>query len=378
MSIELAWYMSCDGDSAHIGQRFADYPPSFDSFTRVAQNAENSGFTTLLVPTSQISGHYGPEAPTWDSIINASVVAPATKTIKLLLAVRAGMIHPAFCARMMASLDELSGGRIMYNIVTGGSDLSAYGDNLDHDTRYERTEEFIQVLEGLWTQDKFSFEGEYYRFRDASVYPRPVQKPRIPFFMAGASDIARRIAVKHGDYWVFWGESPEQVKEQIDGMKKNLSGRDRPLKYVTRFQITARETEDEAYEAAEEVLSQVDSDVLAHRGKVIATFDSKGTKNQQERTKEEMVGPNLWGGMGRIRTGSAVTIVGSYEQCAEKIVEIEKAGVNLLILSGFPLHSECQVVGEKVIPLVREMEQQQGLVNEEEDDFLKVAAAAAS
>ena len=378
MSIELAWYMSCDGDSAHIGQKFADYPPSFDSFTRVAQNAEKSGFTTILVPTSQISGHYGSEAPTWDSIINASVVAPATKTIKLLLAVRVGMIHPACCARMMASLDELSGGRVMYNIVTGGSDLSAYGDELDHDTRYERTEEYIQVLEGLWTQDKFSFEGKYYHFRDASVYPRPVQKPRIPFYMAGASDVARRIAVKYGDYWVFWGESPEQVKEQIDGMEKNLEGRDRPLKYVTRFQITARETEEEAYEAAEEVLSRVDHDVLAHRGKVIARFDSKGTKNQQERTKEEMVGPNLWGGMGRIRTGSAVTIVGSYEQCAEKIVEIEKAGVNLLILSGFPLHSECQIVGEKVIPLVREMERQQGLVNEEEDNFLKVATAAVS
>jgi alkanesulfonate monooxygenase len=378
LSIELAWYMSCDGDSAHIGQKFADNPPSFESFSRIAQNAEKSGFTTLLVPTSQISGHYGPQAPTWDSIINAATVAPATKTIKLLLAVRPGMIHPAYCARMMASLDELSGGRIMYNIVTGGSDLSAYGDDLDHDTRYERTEEYIQVLEGLWTQEKFSFEGKYYNFRDASVYPKPVQKPRIPFYMAGASGIARRIAVEYGDYWVFWGENPEQVREQIEGMEKNLEGRERPLGYVTRFQIMARETEEEAFEAAEEVLSQVDPDVLAHRGKVIARFDSKGTKNQQERAKEEMVGPNLWAGMGRIRSGSAVTIVGSYEQCAEKIIEIEKAGVNLLILSGFPLHSECQRVGEKVIPLVRQMERQQGLVNEEDDEFLKTALAAAS
>ncbi|MBT4428926.1 MAG: LLM class flavin-dependent oxidoreductase, partial [Nitrospinaceae bacterium] len=163
-----------------------------------------------------------------------------------------------------------------------------------------------------------------------------------------------------------------------EGMEKNLEGRERPLGYVTRFQIMARETEEEAFEAAEEVLSQVDPDVLAHRGKVIARFDSKGTKNQQERAKEEMVGPNLWAGMGRIRSGSAVTIVGAYEQCAEKIIEIEKAGVNLLILSGFPLHSECQRVGEKVIPLVRQMERQQGLVNEEDDEFLKTALAAAS
>ena len=378
MSIELAWYVSCDGDGSHIGRKFAEFPPSFETFTRVAQNAEKSGFTTLLVPTSQISGHYGREAPTWDSIINAAVVAPATKAIKLLLAVRPGMIHPSYCARMMASLDELSGGRIMYNIVTGGSDLSAYGDDLDHDTRYERTEEYIQVLEGLWTQDNFSFEGKYYRFRDASVYPRPVQKPRIPFFMAGASEIARKIAVRHGDYWVFWGETPDQVREQVEGMEKSLEGRDRPLKYVTRFQIMARDTEEEAFEAAEEVLSKIDPEVLAHRGKVLSKSDSKGTRNQQERTKEEMVGPNLWAGMGRIRSGSAVTIVGNYEQCARKIIEIEQAGVHLLILSGFPLHSECERIGEKVIPLVREMELDMGLINEEEDIFLKVAAAAAS
>lgn len=376
MSIELAWYMSCDGDSAHIGQKFADFPPSFETFTRIARNAERSGFTTILVPTSQVSGHYGPQASTWDSMINAAVIAPATKSIKLLLAVRVGMIHPAFGARMMASLDELSGGRILYNIVTGGGTLDSYGDDLTHDTRYERTEEYVQVLEGLWSQENFSFEGKFYRFKDASVYPRPVQKPRIPFFMAGASNIARKIAIKHGDYWVFWGESPEQVREQIEGMGKQLEGRDRPLKYVTRFQIIARETEEKAFEAAEEVLSCVDPDVLTHRGKVISSLDSQGTQNQQNRTKEEMVGPNLWAGMGRIRSGSAVAIIGTYEQCARKIIEIEQAGVNLLILSGFPLHSECIRVGDNVIPLVREMERNQGLTNEEEDGFLATADAA--
>ena len=142
---------------------------------------------------------------------------------------------------------------------------------------------------------------------------------------------------------------------------------------MTRFQIFARETEEGAFEAAEEVMSRVDAEVLAHRGKVISSFESKGTKDQQARTREEMVGPNLWAGMGRIRSGSAVAIVGSYEQCARKIVEIEQAGIDLLILSGFPLHEECVNVGRHVIPLVREMERELDLVREEDEAFLALS-----
>jgi alkanesulfonate monooxygenase len=379
MAIELAWYMSCDGDSAHIGQKFADFPPSYDTFTRIAQNAERSGFTTILVPSSQISGHYGPQAPTWDSLVNAAVIAPATKTIKLLLAVRVGIIDPAIAARVMSSLDELSGGRILYNVITGGAALSTYGEELDHDTRYERTEEFVQILDGLWTQEKFSFEGKFYKLEDATVYPRPVQNPRIPFYIAGSSEIAQDIAVRRGNYYVFWGQNPEQVEERVQHMnqKCEAAGRE-PLKYVTRFQIIARETEGEAYEAAQELLSQVDPDVLAHRGKFISTFESQGTQEQQQRTKDEMVGPNLWAGMGRIRSGSAVAITGSYEQCARKIIEIEQAGINLLILSGFPLHSECERVGRHVIPLVREMEREMGLVREEDEAFLPLSQGLAT
>lgn len=378
MAIELAWYMSCDGDSAHIGRKFAEHPPGYDTFTRIARNAERNGFTTILVPTSQVSGHYGPQAPTWDSMVNAAVIGPATKTIKLLLAVRVGVIDPAICARMMASLDELTGGRILYNVVTGGAALSNYGESLDHDARYERTDEYLEILEGLWTREKYSFEGKFYRLTDATVYPRPLQQPRIPFFMAGSSEVAQDIAVRRAEYSVFWGETPGQVAERVERMKAKCerAGRTRPLKYVTRFQIFARASEAEAFEAAEEVMSRVDPEVLAHRGKVISSFESRGTKEQQARTREEMVGPNLWAGMGRIRSGSAVAIVGSYAQCARKIVEIEQAGVDMLILSGFPLHEECENVGRHVIPLVREMERDLGLIHEEDAAFLSLSQGA--
>ncbi|MEE9275240.1 MAG: LLM class flavin-dependent oxidoreductase [bacterium] len=358
MALELAWYLSCDGDSAHLGTKLPEVMPGYDNFREIAQNAERSGFTTILVPTAQQSAHYGPEAPTWDSIVNATIVASATRTIKLLLAIRVGVIDPAICARILSSLDHLSGGRILFNVVTGGAPLASYGEELDHDARYRRTEEYLQVLEGLWTQEKFSFEGEHFRLRDAASYPKPVQKPRIPFYVAGSSEIARQIAVRRADYAVFWGENPGQVAERVRDMERRLSGTGRKLKYVTRFHIIARETEAEAFEAAQALLDRVDPEVAAHRGKVIARYESQGTRDQQARTREEMAGPNLWTGLGRVRDGAAIAITGSYAQCAERIVEIGRAGIDLLILSGFPLRSECERVGRCVIPLVREMERE--------------------
>jgi alkanesulfonate monooxygenase len=358
MSIELAWYLSCDGDSAHLGLQQPEIPLSAESLGAIARNAERAGFTTILVPTAQVSAHYGPEAPTWDSIVNAGVVAQATKTIKLLLAVRVGVIDPAICARTLATLDQLSGGRILYNIVTGGAPLAMYGEEVDHDERYRRTEEYLQVLDGLWTRERFSFEGKFYRLKNATLWPKPLQKPRIPFFLAGSSEIAREIALRHAEYSVFWGENPQQVGERVRYFEERLAGTGKKLRYVTRFHMIARETEAEARGAAEEMLSRIDPAVAAARQKALAAYESQGTRDQQARSREEWVGPNLWAGLGRIRDGAAVAIVGSYRQCAEKIIELEQAGVDLLILSGFPLHSECERVGRHVIPLVREMERE--------------------
>ncbi len=358
MGLEFGWFFSCDGDAAHIGTKFAEFPPSHETFTRIAQNAEPSGFSTILLPTSQASGQFGPQAPVWDSIVNAAVVAPATTSIKLLLAVRLGNLDPPYCARQLASLDELSGGRILLNVVTGGSPLTSYGEDMDHDSRYRRTEEYLQILDGLWTQDNFTFEGNFYRLKGATVYPKPVQKPRIPFYMAGSSEIARDIAVRHADYSVFWGETPRQVAEQVRDMDQRLAGTGKTLKYVTRFQIFARETEKEAVEAVREVLSRVDPEALDHRKSNFKNYDAFGAENWDKRSQGEMLEPNLWAGMKWIRSGKAVTILGSYEQCAKKIFEIEQAGIDLLILSGYPLHSECERVGQHVIPLVREMEQE--------------------
>jgi alkanesulfonate monooxygenase len=361
MSIELVWYLSCDGDAAHIGQKFADDPPSFETFSRIAQNAERSGFSTILSPSHQLSVNYGRQAPAWDALVNTTAVATATKTLKLIMAVRPGLIEPAICARMLTSLDHLSGGRLLANIITGGSPLSMYGEEMDHDARYRRMEEYLQVFEGLWTQEKFSFEGEFYTLKDATLYPKPLHNSHIPILIAGSSVIAREISVRRADYYVFWGENPDQCSERVQEMEARLSGTGRRLGYVTRFHIVARETEEEAFEAAHELVSQVDPELMTLREESASKTESVGTLDQKARANTAVMEPNLWTGVGKARSGTGVSIVGSYEQCAQKIVEFEQAGINLLIMSGFPLHSECERVGQNVIPLVRKMEEELGL-----------------
>ena len=230
--------------------------------------------------------------------MTAAVIIPATRTTKLFLALRTGVIEPAVAARVLASLDQLSGGRILYNVITGGKIQTAFSGELEHDDRYERTEEFMQILEGLWTRERFSFEGKHYRIKDAMVSPRPVQKPRIPFFLAGSSEIAREIAVRRAEYSVFWSESPAQVAERVRDMEARLEGTGRRLKYVTRFQIVARETEGEAYESAQELLSRADPGVLAQRGIDPEAARGRSDLSPIERTRAEMTGPALWGGPG--------------------------------------------------------------------------------
>src|SRR5262249_30033427 len=148
------------------------------------------GFTTVLVPTGQVNNTFSQKAPWIDPIVSASALAPLTSTIKLLVAIRMGTIEPGVCARIGATLDLLSNGRFLLNVVTGGNALEMYGEQVDHDSRYRRTEEYITILKGLWTEESFSFAGEFYHFGDAICWPKPVQKPHPPIFCTGASEIA--------------------------------------------------------------------------------------------------------------------------------------------------------------------------------------------
>ena len=352
--IEFAWYVPSDGDGPYVGTPQPAVFPTLDNLARVVQTAERVGFGTILVPTGQQNNTFSSTAPYIDSIVSAAALAPLTSSIKFLVAIRMGTIDPAACARMGATLDLLSNGRFLINIVTGGSALEMYGEHVDHDTRYRRTEEYVQILKGLWTQPRFSFQGDFYTFNEALCWPKPIQQPHPPIYFAGASEIARQIAARRADYYLMHGETLPLIAERVRDMERRLVETGRTLRYGIRLQIIVRETEQEAHEAGRRLLSRIDPEVVKARAAMYAQSESVGQRRLIEQTQQEMVAPNLWGGMRKVRAGAGTALLGSYEQVADRILEYHRAGLSLFIFSGYPMAEEAERVGERVIPLVRE------------------------
>jgi alkanesulfonate monooxygenase len=354
MGLEFGWYVPNDGDGRYVGIPQPEIYPTLENLARVIQTAERVGFDTILVPTNQQNNTFSSSAPYIDSIVSAAALAPLTSSIKLLVAIRMGTIDPGVCARMGATLDLLSNGRFLINIVTGGNPLGMYGEQLDHDARYRRTDEYVQILKGLWTTERFSFEGEFYRFSDAICWPKPLQKPHPPIYFPGASEIARQIAAREADYYLMHGETLPLAAERVQDMERRLRETGRCLRYGIRFQIVARETEAAALEAGQQLLSRIDPEVLKTRAAMYARTESVGQRRLNAQTEQEMVAPNLWGGMRKVRAGAGTALLGSYEQVADRILEYHRAGLNLFIFSGYPMAEEAERIGERVIPLVRE------------------------
>jgi alkanesulfonate monooxygenase len=354
MDLEFAWYAPIDGDGRFAGTTQPELYPSLERLTEVIQTAERVGFSTILVPTGSTNNTFSTSAPYHDSVVAAAALATVTRSIRLLVAIRMGTIEPAACARMGATLDQLSGGRFAINIVTGGAAQDMYGEQLDHDARYRRSEEYIKILKGLWTEDRFDFDGEFFHLKDAFCYPRPLQLPYPPIYCPGASEIARQIGARHGDYYLMHGEALATAAERVADMERRLVGSGRALRYGIRFQIIARPTEAEALEAGEFLLSRIDPAVLKAREALYARSESVGQRRLNDQTRQEMVGPNLWGGMRKVRAGAGTALLGSYDQVADRIVDYHRAGLDLFIFSSYPMAEEAERVGQEIIPRVRE------------------------
>ena len=186
-----------------------------------------------------------------DSLVIASIVAALTKKIKILFAVRPNATSPAVFARQFASLDYLTGGRAIINIVSGGSpeELAADGDFLNHSERYERAEEFIHVVKRLLTEEIVNHEGKYFTIKDAQLFPKPVQQPRPPIFFGGASDIAKQVAVSEADVYMLWGETLENTRERIEEVRALADSQGKKLRYSVSFQVILGDTEEQAWGA---------------------------------------------------------------------------------------------------------------------------------
>src|SRR5436309_13441777 len=213
--------------------RLPERLPHIDYLTQVARAAEYAGFDRVLVPCAFSNGNYSLAAPYVDSWTLGTACMGATKDLEILIAHRPGFVNPGVFAQMCATADDYSNGRLALNIVTAGApgDMEQFGDLLDHDARYRRAVEFVDILKCLWTQEKTNFEGEFYRMIDAGLQPKPVRPGGPPFFLAGASEAAVDMAARQADVYMMSASTVADIAARIKGVRCRAEARGRSLRY---------------------------------------------------------------------------------------------------------------------------------------------------
>jgi len=318
---------------------------------QLARIAEQAGFDYALSQIRFTAG-YGAEYQ-HESVAISHALLAATEKLRVIAAILPGPWHPAVLAKQIATIDHLTGGRIAVNIVSGWfrGEFHAIGEPwLEHDERYRRSEEFIEVLKGIWTQDAFSYQGDFYRFHDYSLKPRPLQQPHPEIFQGGSSRAARDMAARVSDWYFTNGNTPEGIKAQVDDIRAKAAANGHAVKIGVNAFIIARDTEAEARAVLDEIIAKADPEAVrafGHEVKNAGAASPEGEGNWAKSSFEDLVQYN---------DGFKTNLIGTPQQIAERIVALKALGVDL-ILSGF-LHFQEEVAyfGEKVLPLVRELE----------------------
>jgi alkanesulfonate monooxygenase len=355
---DFLWYLPTHGDGRHLssgafhrGERGGRHrPPSLDYLTQVALAAESAGFLGTLIPT-------GPYCE--DAWAVASAVSVHTRRLKSLVAFRPGFVLPAVAAQTVASLQRLTNHRLLLNVVTGGSSTEqrAYGDFLDHDARYERTDEFLSVVKGVWSGPGFTFEGKHYRVDNAGL-TQPLEKTPTIYF-GGASPAAERVAAKHADVYLTWGETPPMLVPRVASAREQAAKFGRTLRIGIRLHLISRDTEEEAWSEADRLLQGIPPGAIEQAQKQFAASESVGQSRMVElhggkvgKARDLEVYPNLWAGIGLVRGGAGTAVIGSHEQVAARLREYEALGVDTFIFSAYPNLEEAVRVGEDLLPLL--------------------------
>jgi alkanesulfonate monooxygenase len=352
--MDLFWFIPTHGDSRYLGSSDGGRKIDLAYLTQIAEAADALGFGGVLLPTGRACE---------DSWVVASALMPATKRLRFLVALRPGLIPPSLGVRMAATFDRLSGGRLLVNIVTGGDPVELAGDGLfeEHDTRYEITDEFLDVWRREISGHPVDYDGRHIKVRGGQLLFPPRQKPYPPIYFAGSSRVAIEIAAKHVDVYLTWGEPPQEVAAKLSAVRKAAAKQGRSVRFGIRFHVIVREREEEAWKAAEELLSHVDDATLLKARETMTRLDSAGQKRQMElrsktgisKSRQDLeISPNLWAGVGLVRAGAGTALVGNPAQVAERIREYQALGVETFILSGYPHLEEAYRVAELLFPLL--------------------------
>lgn len=347
-AIELGWYLPTHGDTTRFNDPAAAVPSSLDLFDRVAGAAERAGFEYLLIPV-------GPGC--WEAYMAGAYVAMRHARIRPLIAARPGYINPVMLAKMIATLDQMSQGRVCVNLIAGQSeaDVVADGVTLGKEERYALMEEEVRILKALWTAEApLDFDGQFHHLKGARITPRPHQRPHPRFYLGGGSEQAWELSARHSDVHLFWGDTPERIADNIAAIRQRAArhGREAAIGFGMRLQVICRETEAAAWAAAEQLVEMATE---ADRARIIArTAMSQANRRVQELAREKgpMVAPNLWSGLTQVRHGAGIAVVGDPAQCADVLQRFIDAGCHSFCLSGFLHDEEAERFGHLVRPIL--------------------------
>ncbi|MFO7263764.1 MAG: alkanesulfonate monooxygenase, FMNH(2)-dependent [Bacillaceae bacterium G1] len=347
--MNIFWFIPTHGDGRYLGTTVGGRPTDITYFQQIAQAVDVLGYAGVLVPTGRSCE---------DAWIVASSLIPVTKRLRFLVAVRPGVMSPTAAARMAATFDRMSEGRLLVNVVTGGDPVELAGDGIfySHDERYAVTDEFLTIWRSLLRRETVDFHGRYLRVEGARLLFPPVQEPHPPVYFGGSSAAALPVAAKHADVYLTWGEPPQQVAEKIQRLQALTQAAGRTLRFGIRLHVIVRETDEEAWADARRLIRYVDEDTIAKAQKVLTRYDSVGQQRMvalHRGNREALeISPNLWAGIGLVRSGAGTALVGSAQTVAARIREYAQLGIETFILSGYPHLEEAYRTAELLFPLL--------------------------
>lgn len=346
--INFLWFIPTSGDGTYLGSTNLNRAPEIGYLTQIAQAVDRLGYSGVLLPTGVACE---------ESFVMASALAARTERLQFLVAIRPGTGSPAYYARLATTLDRISNGRLLLNIVVGGSpgELAGDGIHLQHDERYAHADEFFHVFEELLEKGVASYDGKYIKATEARLGFPSVQTPRPPLYFGGSSDAGIDFAVGRVDKYLTWGEPPAQVAGKVQKVRAAAAGKGRDVSFGIRLHFIVRETDEEAWEAADRLIRHLDDATIAEaQERFVKESDSVGQKRMAalhggRRDKLE-VSPNLWAGIGLVRAGAGTALVGSPKTVAARLREYQEVGIDTVIGSGYPHLEEAYRVAELLFP----------------------------
>lgn len=345
--MDVLWFFPTHGDGHYLGTAVGGRAITPDYLKQLAGAIDSLGFAGALLPTGRSCE---------DAWITAAALIHATQRMKFLVAIRPGISSPGMAARMAATFDRLSQGRLLINVVTGGDPVELAGDglHLDHAARYQLTDEFLSVWRDVMAGEVVNYQGEHLNIQGGRLMFPPLQSPYPPLYFGGSSPAAKQIAAKHVDLYLTWGEPPQQVAEKIAEVKQLAAEQGRTLRFGIRLHVIVRETEAEAWQAANQLIQYLDDETIAAAQAALSRTDSEGQRRMLQLhngSRESLeISPNLWAGVGLVRGGAGTALVGDPDTVAARMLEYSELGIDTFILSGYPHLEEAYRVAELLFP----------------------------